>query len=43
MLATQASATIKGKKLAGTGNVPASGSKPSIYITFSAAKKAKHR
>ena len=39
----QASATIDGKNLKGVGNVPGSSSKPSVYITFSAKKKAKHK
>lgn len=39
----QATATITGKSIAGTGNVPASGSNPSVSITFDGKRKAKHK
>jgi hypothetical protein len=38
-----ATATITGTKLSGKATVPASGSKPSVSITFEAAKKKKHK
>jgi hypothetical protein len=36
-------ATITGKKLTGKASVPASGSKPSVSITFKATKSKKHK